>query len=297
MIKNINEIVNFRFAKRFKSWNYPTKTNLKLLDNYPLVFYYFNLVIWDDFIKEFNKNKTTILCYPTKLIYLIKNIDLLTKNNKIDKLIIAGADINLSNVKSDINILLNFFNEIYFEAKDIYYKNIKTIPMGLNYAYTLRNGGDENILNLINKKNHIKDKLITTAFGDKWPQLNDIIDDRKNLINFCKKTKWLVKNNWDPLDYYKNLSEYKYFICPIGNGIQSPKIFEALLVKTIPIVINTPCVHDLKNYGYPILIINNYDELETKKLEKDYKLFYNSINWENILYSLTIKGFVEKFNF
>jgi hypothetical protein len=292
-INSINNIINFRFFKKYKKWDYPKNTNLKLLDEYPKIFFYFKKVIWVDEILDFKDNKNNnILCNSTKLKYLSDNINYIGKHNI---LIVAGSDYKLSNCIEYIDKINNYFKIIYFEAKDICYKNVKMIPMGLNFAYTLRNGGDENILKIINRDNLPKSELVTTAFGSKWIGLNKTIKARIDLIKFCQDKDWLIKNNWTPDEYYKELSKYKYFICPTGNGIQAPKIFESLLVKTIPIVLNLSGFQDIKSYGYPILIINNYEELNPSMLDNLYKTEFKNIDWDKIIYDLTIEGFVKKF--
>ena len=163
--------------------------------------------------------------------------------------------------------------------------------MGLNMAYILRNGGPR-ILDIINKNEIPKHKLITCAYGNKWPKLNKTINERQELIIFCDKHKWLTKSDWNPLNYYKQLSKYKYFICPIGNGIQAPKIFECLLVRTIPVVINHPAFQDIKSYGFPILIVDCFEQLNPQFLNKKYNNDYKNVNWKNIIYKLNTKGFI-----
>ena len=37
-------------------------------------------------------------------------------------------------------------------------------------------------------------------------------------------------------DYMKTLSEYKLSICPEGNGVDTHRIWESLLVETLPVV-------------------------------------------------------------
>lgn len=95
--------------------------------------------------------------------------------------------------------------------------------------------------------------------------------------------------------YYNKLSEYKYFICPLGNGIQAPKIFECLLVKTIPVCIKGPTFEDLKEYGFPILLINNFNELNQTMLNDKYENEFKDVDWEKVKYNLTIEGFAKKF--
>ena len=77
--------------------------------------------------------------------------------------------------------------------------------MGLIFAYTLRNGGNDVILDIINRNNLPKKKLITTAFGNQWSNLNKTIKERNDLINFCENNSWVSKNMWNPIMYYDKL--------------------------------------------------------------------------------------------
>lgn len=295
-INNIYDIINFRYApNKFINWKYPNKINIHLLKKFPKIFYNFNSVIWDfesgADIKMFNTNNNNILCKSTNkcISHLLSNIN---SFEKINVIVFAGEDEKLSDNLEEINKILLYCNKIFFEAKDIEHNIIKTIPMGLNMAYILRNGG-KRILNIINKTKMPKHKLITCAYGNKWPLLNKIIKDRQELIIFCDRHKWLTKSEWIPLKYYKELSKYKYFICPIGNGIQAPKMFECLLVRTIPVVINHPAFRDIKSYGFPILIIDCLEQLNPLFLKKKYNTEYKNVNWDKIIYKLTTKGFIE----
>ena len=60
---------------------------------------------------------------------------------------------------------------------------------------------------------------------------------------------------------------------PTGNGIQAPKIFEALLVKTIPIVENELAFYQLKELGLPIIIVDNWLNLNPDFITEQYKTF------------------------
>lgn len=297
-IEDIADIIHFRYSKNYLKWEYPKNVNKNLLLKYPKIFKYFDSVIMKNeiignYALDFNSNNNkNILCKAEGLNCLVEKLKPDAKKNI---LIVAGGDSKLSqNIKSFEKIIFNF-NEIYYEAKDINFKNIKAIPMGLIFAYTLRNGGNDVILDIINRNNLPKKKLITTAFGNKWSNLNKTIKERNDLINFCENNSWVSKNMWNPIMYYDKLSEYKYFICPLGNGIQAPKIYECLLVQTIPVCIKGPAFEDLKEYGFPILLINNFNELNPTMLNYKYKNEFKDVNWEKVKYNLTIEGFAKKF--
>lgn len=297
-IEDIKDIINFRYNRKYLNWKYPQNVNTNLLLKYPEIFKYFDSIIINNkiignYALDFNSNNNkNILCIPEDLQCLVEKLKPDAKKNI---LIVAGTDQKLSqNIKLIEKIIFNF-NEVYYEAKDINFKNIKAIPMGLNLAYTLRNGGNDVVLDIINRNNLPKKNLITTAFGSKWPILNNVIQERKDLINFCKNNSWITKNMWDPLIYYDKLSEYKFFICPLGNGIQAPKIYECLLVETIPVCIKGHAFEDLVEYEFPILLINNFNELNEAMLNHKYDNEFKNVDWEKVKYNLTIEGFANKF--
>ena len=300
-IEDIGDVINFRYdPKKYTNadWKYPENANRDVLLKCPKIFEYFDSVItkWGiigNYALDFNSNKNkNILCCPEKLNCLVEK---LKPDEKKNILIVAGTDLTLSRSIKLIEKITFNFNEIYYEAKDINVKKIKTIPMGLVLGCTLRNGGNDIILDVINRNNLPKKKLITTAFGSRFPHLNNCIKERKDLINFCEKNSWITKNMWNPIIYYDKLSEYKFFICPLGAGIQAPKIFECLLVETIPVCIKGPAFEDLKEYGFPILLINNFNELNETMLNYKYENEFKDVNWEKVKYNLTIEGFAKKF--
>lgn len=155
-IKDIENILNFRYDETHLEWEYPPDVNTNLLLKYPNIFKYFDSIIMNNKIignysLDFNSNKNkNILCFPSSIEHLINIIKPETKKNI---LIIAGEDLKLSQTIELIKKIIFNFNEIYYEAKDINFKNIKAIPMGLDFAYVLRNGGNNVILDVINRNN------------------------------------------------------------------------------------------------------------------------------------------------
>ena len=66
-------------------------------------------------------------------------------------------------------------------------------------------------------------------------------------------------------------------LCPLGNGVQSPKIIEAILNCCIPIMTDNVTSRSLKKKGFPILIVNEWFEITEKKLNENYDQFENEI--------------------
>ena len=67
-------------------------------------------------------------------------------------------------------------------------------------------------------------------------------------------------------DYIRELSRYKYCICPDGNGIDTHRLWECLYVKTIPI-----CMRSINTEYFaqfmPIILVNDWSEVDIPSLE------------------------------
>jgi len=55
-------------------------------------------------------------------------------------------------------------------------------------------------------------------------------------------------------------------IAPRGNGLQAPKFLEAVAVMTIPITKRYACFEDLQMYGFPLVVVDDWEEITPKAL-------------------------------
>jgi hypothetical protein len=96
------------------------------------------------------------------------------------------------------------------------------------------------------------------------------IDERLPLANLCDSGaipgdfKWII-NGTGFTEYIKLLSEYKFCLCPAGNGIDTHRIWEALYMGCIPIV--KRCITYEYLEGLPVLFVDRWNEISYKKLE------------------------------
>jgi hypothetical protein len=70
--------------------------------------------------------------------------------------------------------------------------------------------------------------------------------------------------------YYFSLPTYKFVICPEGNGIDTHRLYEALMAGCIPIVERRPHIAD-KYKGCPILFTTDYSEINELYLREKYR--------------------------
>ena len=115
-------------------------------------------------------------------------------------------------------------------------------------------------------RNAPKEKLLYMNFGDirgKKPERADVID-RFEEAPYCFKGERLPF-----LEYMKEMSKFKFSLSPRGYGPDCYRHWEAMMVGSIPVFRAShmdPLYADL-----PVLIINDWDEVDEEFLEKKYK--------------------------
>ena len=80
-----------------------------------------------------------------------------------------------------------------------------------------------------------------------------------------KKVEWLSVIH--PIDNLLRMKEYEFCICPEGNGVDCHRFWEALYLKCVPIVVNSPFIETLKRYNIPLVVLNSWDDLDIVNLQ------------------------------
>lgn len=277
IFNTIEDIISFRYEPvRYMNrsfWKYPDKFDTSKLKNFPKTFFHYDTVVWSDILLKFKVNNDikNILCRidNTCIERLIKMIDDMPY---VKTITFTGADRpNLSDIIHKLKIFKKLNIDIFYEAKDIECDWVKSIPMGMIVAYMYRNGED-NILDIFNNST-TKTSLIGSAFGSIWRRHTHNIQDRKELLRFSRESKLINIFTCSPTDYIKMLSTYNFFACPLGTGIQTPKICECILTETVPVVTSHPVYNYLKKLELPVIIVDKWSDLT-----RDILLEYNEKN-------------------
>jgi hypothetical protein len=138
---------------------------------------------------------------------------------------------------------------------------IHPLPIGLeNRRYF--NNGKISLYKRAQIKN--KDKYILSAFNTfsnpkERSELNKITKNNP-LVN---KLDASFQN-----DYVSELASHKYALCPAGNGLDSHRIWESLILGVIPIVKESYFSKNLNNMGIPMVLLKNWGELRNLTLDK-----------------------------
>ena len=143
---------------------------------------------------------------------------------------------------------------------------------------------DENDLIKYQIGNH--DNTVLCCINDDI--INDDINKYSNIISTLEKNG-IYNKKLTREEYYKELPNYKYVICPSYNN-DNHMYYESLIAGTIPIVLESKYCYLLKYkyYNVPFIITKDYSDINEHTLNIIYKFFKeNPFNASKLLlYSL-----------
>jgi hypothetical protein len=224
-------------------------------------------------------NPYYIFCYSHRINELSRKICLF-QNNFI--LVTHNSDRDIRPIEEVFDIL-NCEKLLKWYGQNICFDHIKLqfLPIGL--ANSIWEHGN---LLLFNDNSFIKNICKT-----KKVYFNFLISTNSNKRQICydelkNKLEWL--ENINPIDNQLRLKEYEFCICPEGYGLDSHRLWEALYLKTVPIVIKSEFTDILKKQDIPIVILENWQDFDINKLnysdfdfdnQKFIKLLHFDINY------------------
>ena len=165
---------------------------------------------------------------------------------------------------------LDYFHpkKCFSQNLTIYKKNYHFIPIGLENSKFHNNGDIKDFLSL-RKMKSVKKPRILFGFKNTNPK-------RVQLKHQFKKLKIADETcGWNSFFYRRILLNYMFVICPEGNGIDTHRMWEALYLRTIPIIKKNMISNFIKKAKIPVLILNKWSDL-SKFDEKQLKKFYFS---------------------
>eukprot|EP00405_Crypthecodinium_cohnii_P008314 CAMPEP_0206421912 /NCGR_PEP_ID=MMETSP0324_2-20121206/1735_1 /ASSEMBLY_ACC=CAM_ASM_000836 /TAXON_ID=2866 /ORGANISM="Crypthecodinium cohnii, Strain Seligo" /LENGTH=364 /DNA_ID=CAMNT_0053886107 /DNA_START=132 /DNA_END=1226 /DNA_ORIENTATION=+ len=226
----------------------------------------------------------TVYCAPHALQSLILEASHLDPHRASSRtLVIAGTDFHLSDAlganakerNATLSALRQRFGRILAEAKDFDCEGVETMPMGLPENY-LRNVDVPSVKGAVAAASLNKSRSVVAAWG-KWMKIcesstlarHDLVacTSRSNARQWAQseaaKAVGVEVRSIQPQDWWREISTYRFLMAPLGAGVQSCKVIEALMVLTIPIVERRPYpVHgDLVRMGFPIVVVDDWSEV------------------------------------
>ncbi len=134
-------------------------------------------------------------------------------------------------------------------------KNIFPLAVGIENKRYLTNGITNNFRIQYSEDDKKLKLLASFNVGTNY-------EERKKLMDVASKISIIeIRNFNNHKEYIKSLSKYKFNLCPHGNGIDTHRIWETLLVNSIPVLLNTSFAQNFKEIGVPMLLVNKWEDL------------------------------------
>lgn len=235
----------------------------------------YNPIIKQQTNKHFNLNNLNkainnpyyIFCYTHRVKELSKKIHLF-KNNFA--LVTHNSDGEIRYEPEILNIL-NCPKLDKWYSQNICIENPKLHFLPIGIANSMWPHGN---INMYNSEITLHNSLTKS----KNIYFNFNIDTNKSKRLSCfnslrNKLAWL--DNISPPENIVRLSQHKFCICPEGNGVDTHRLWEALYLKTVPIVIRSEFTNILQKNNIPLVILNSWSELDETKLN------YNDYDFNN----------------
>lgn len=144
------------------------------------------------------------------------------------------------------------------------HENLAPIPLGLANAHCSITLKIDNIKKDISRK----EKLL---YINHRVQTN--LSKRKYLYDFFNTNEWCTVDqpNLTLEQFSENISKHHYILCPVGNGIDTHRLWESLYSDVIPVVekhINYKNMQEL-----PILFVDSFREITKEFLQNNLNIF------------------------
>jgi hypothetical protein len=184
-------------------------------------------------------------------------------------LITHNSDENINN-SLNINNILSNKQLIHWYAQNLALDNEKISPLPIGIANNMWKNcitfyNDENLNEL--QKHKTQNVFMNFSINTNFDKRNKCFESLKDKIPFL--------DNIDTCDNLKRLAQYKFCICPEGNGYDSHRLWEALYLQTVPIVIDSDFIRIIKKHiNPPIVILSDWNEFNQDNLD------YSSYNFE-----------------
>jgi len=172
------------------------------------------------------------------------------------KLITHNSDYEISNKYIDIiqkSKITWFAQNLTIDSNE--FNMFKPIPIGLENRSYLKNGK----LSHFKKKNLFNGEKLTKIYCSFNFSTNK---NRIYIFNLVKDHDEIVFSRFkDHKRFVYDLSKYQFNLCPEGNGIDTHRLWESLMLGVIPIVKKNNFIKNLSHHNIPMLVLEEWTDL------------------------------------
>jgi len=180
----------------------------------------------------------------------------------------SDKNIEIEDIKyaQDKKIVHWFVQNLNVKSSD----KISVLPIGLENLRYNKNGVVNDFLN-ISKITEQKNGVLC-SFNE-----NTNFTERGRLNEIINKIEFLENKKFDSTkEYLMSLNKSNFNICPSGNGLDTHRIWESLVFKVTPIVEKNKMTQNFFDMGVPLIILDDWTQLNNLSIDKLNKL--NEIN-------------------
>ena len=241
------------------------------------------------FVKLHN-NKNIFFC---KTDYIFQDFDIISKLNNDVVLITGNSDYAITDdiIKKIPSNIAAWYAQNALAKSEI----LHPLPIGLENKLSAERIGHgvgyfdracekEKLLDLNYNNLNEPSKFIYANFN-----INTNSSYRSIVKNHCIHAEHIdwEEPNLSLSEFFNKIMDYKMVVCPIGNGIDTHRLWEVLYSNRIPITIQ---VGDYKIYDLykklPIIILNNFNQLlDYNFLIEEYTKCKTKLFNKNLLYT------------
>jgi hypothetical protein len=208
-------------------------------------------------------NPYYVFCYTHRIdelsskIHLFKNDFVLITHNS-HREVRNTAEVNL--ILSSPKLKRWYCQNMCFEQEKLFF-----VPIG--FANSMWPHGNINVFKHTFFTYNLTTKTRPVYFNF---NINTNVVKRVECLEALKnKVPWLT--NVSPFENLIRLRQHAFCICPEGHGVDTHRLWEALYVKTVPIVIDSEFTRILQKHKVPLVVLDKWGDLDVSKLRyKDY---------------------------
>jgi len=211
------------------------------------------------------------------VVNIINVFDQIRGRNKKTILITANSDVTID--ETILNQMPDNIHKWYAQNGLGNHPKLQITPEGLQPSFSSK-GGDIGYDIAIVKEQLLNDLTDTTpkklVYANFAIGTNPVF--RGNIKNICDNSHFIdwdntinfsdygYYNNSETLSYFYNkILEYEAIVCPIGNGIDTHRVYETLYLNRIPITFNKS-IYEKLYHNYRVILLENPEELNNESL-------------------------------
>ena len=147
----------------------------------------------------------------------------------------------------------------YSQNVNLEHQKLISVPIGI--ANSQWEHGNLQLLDKIIGENNSKINLVYKNFDVHTAPMKrmEVLFDTNNIP--------LIRNRSQE-QYLRDISMSKFNICPLGNGIDTHRMWESIYLGSIPIV--QDCINNRNFEELPILLVNDWSTITNKFLEENF---------------------------